>query len=274
MKNNKKIFAIAGLAFFYIFTMSIPNSVSSYEKNSTGKNGFDFTGAGAPPIVHYYLMGNFTSTQWSADSNYELEDVTSTMLAETNKIKEYKISNIHLDKGKELRIWSSDNTWYDSTYQHKWSNAVSKNGSNYVVPMTSNSYTIYFKVYSDNTTKLYITANKDILYFNPNKWADAGAWFAVNCHIGSNYVYQKLTEKTSDNYYKFEVPTGASEYYFKRMNPASQTMSDSNAWNSSGSCKIYDADGCDTNNAFMLWEDNQWKDWTLDWGNTFTWSTK
>lgn len=217
----------------------------------------------------YYLVGSFND--WTESQDYELEDATATMSEETGKIAEYKIKGLSLDKDATLKIKDSDGNWYDS-FEHKWGNPVAKDtGGNYKVLMTSNSYDFYLKLYEDDSSKIYIQANKDVMFFDPNTsvWNKDNAWFAVHYFDNDEDLgWEKLTTKVG-SYYKQIVPAGANKAIYYRMDPAKSALADSSKWNKSGKCDLTNGD---VNNAFFLWSDSAWIEWTFSSYNVGSWT--
>ena len=210
-----------------------------------------------------------TYASGAVEHSYEMVDITSTMDPEENKVAEYMVSNIALKKGQVLKAYSSDNVYYDD-FAHKWSNVISKDGDgNYVVPMTSNSYSFYLKYYSDNSTQLYITANKDILFFEPSGgWKSDGARFAANLYNNDAHTQQwKDFNETSKGSGVYKVDLGEfATLNIVRMNPATSINDWSNKWNQSGDLSIanYDTNNCIAN--------TDWDNWTASYNST--WSSR
>lgn len=234
--------------------------------------------------VEYYLKGSFN--EWAQSNTYKFVNNTAGMSYEENKIKEYKLESIPLAKDAELKVWANNDAWFkdgdnDCSYEHRWSNAVSftnNDDHNYIVPMTSNTYSFYLKFYNDGSSKLYITANKDILYFIPsNNWKVDDAYFVVEQYEGDtkqNTITDSVESPTGT--FKFDFGTTYSRYKFVRMNP-----SDDSVWNYSN---IQDLGNSDTNNCFALWDEyygggGVWSGWNAAGGtengvSCGVWSTK
>lgn len=222
---------------------------------------------GISQATDYYLKGTFNS--WAQDNNYKFVNNTAGMTAEENKIKEYKLENIPLSKDDEFKIWSNADVWYkdgadDCVYEHHWSNAINyseDDDHNYKVPMTSNTYSIYLKFYSDGSSKVYVTANKDVLYFIPStNWKGDSATFAIEQYDGEDNKVNTITTSVENpsGTFKFEVGTTYTKYKFARRNPGNDTT-----WNASN---IQTISNDDTNNCFALWNEywgggQVWSDW-------------
>ena len=267
MKNKKLLFSLSSaLVLGATFATSF-GIASALQVKKADSASFSI---GAETIkTKYYLVGSFNS--WTESDEYELIDATSTMSEETGKIAEYKIKGLSLDKDATLKIKDSDGNWY-ADFEHKWTNPVSKDGEgNYKVLMTSNSYDFYLKLYEDSSSKIYIQANKDVMYFDPNvnAWNKDGAWFAVHYFDNDEDLgWEKLTTK-SGSYYKQNVPAGANKAVYYRMDPGKSALEDSSKWNKSGKCNLSNTD---VNNAFFLWEDAAWGEWTFSTSNVGSWT--
>ena len=189
---------------------------------------------------------------------------------------QYFAKGLSLAKDDLITIFSTegqDGTWYDD-YEHCWSNSVSKGGdfgTDYKVLMTSDSYDIYFKI---NEEKAWIEAKKDTMFFDPNEnaWNKDGAWFAVEYFNkdGGVISWQKLENKNG-SYFIMNIPTGTTQVKFCRMDKNKSTLEEASAWNKSGKCELANLD---VNNAFFLWEDAAWGEWTFSSVNVGSWTNK
>ena len=236
--------------------------------------------------VEYYLKGSFNA--WAQSNTYKFVNNTAGMSYEENKIKEYKLENIPLAKDAELKVWANNDVWFkdgdnDCSYEHRWSNAVSftnNDDHNYIVPMTSNTYSFYLKFYNDGSSKLYITANKDILYFIPSSnWKGSDATFAIEQYDAEDNKVNTITTsvESPEGTFKFAVGTTYTKYKFARRDTTNE-----NTWNSSN---IQTIGNSDTNNCFELWNKywgetrEVWDSWNPNGGDTYdysngVWSTK
>ena len=229
--------------------------------------------------VEYYLKGTFNS--WAQNNAYKFVNNTNKMGAEEGKIREYKLENIALSKDAELKVWANNDVWYkdganNCTYDHIWSNSVTfsdNDDHNYIVPMTSNTYSFYLKFYSNGSSKLSVVANKDILFFKPSEyWTRDSAKFAILQFNDDESWAQDLTTSTvSDGVYKFEIGTTYPKYKFARRNG-----DNTSTWNASN---LQTVGNSDTNNYFELW--NEYWGWSTkidsDWdpnSNSGVWSAR
>lgn len=195
-----------------------------------------------------YYVKTFASAGGAETHSYEMSDNTSSMSPETDKVAEYILQNVSLTKDEVLKGWSTGNVWHD-TFEHSWSNDVSKDGDdNYIVPMTSTNYTFYLKIYSDNTSKFYITAEKNVFFFKPNSaWADASATFSLWQY--NNNTDGIWTDFTIDTNGFYKVSVSKSMFHVVRFgtNPPSHDWAQK--WGESGDFTVANLD---TNNAFEL----------------------
>ena len=232
--------------------------------------------------IEYYLKGSFNS--WTQNNNYRFVNNTNEMSYEENKIREYKLENIALEKDEELKVWANNDVWFkdgdNCTYDHIWSNSINYSAGddhNYIVPMTSNTYSFYLKFYSNGTSKLSVVANKDVLYFAPsNHWKEASASFFIelfNTEDDGTVVRQSVakTEENPSGVFRFDVGTTYPKYRFARRNPTGESP-----WNSSN---LQTFGNVDTNNCFSLWDEYYgtstaiWSGWNAD-GNSGSWSAR
>lgn len=181
----------------------------------------------------YYLKGSFND--WTASNEYMLEDMTSTMEPDENKISEFTISKA-LSKDDELKIWDSFNHWYEQgtdncSYRDKWNRGIG-NGDNYVVPMTA-TYSIYLKFYSTGDKQIYLDApDLTTLYLKPNaNWVTDSARFAAYFFNDSTSTNEWRDMTQDGDYYSVSIPSGYSNVIFCRMNPGTTENSWSNKWN-------------------------------------------
>ena len=270
----KKSIAIPVLIFSGVVAFSaMSNAIALYTLPS---NNASF---GITQAIEYYLKGSFNS--WSQEAEYRFVNNTNAMSPEENKIREYKLENIPLDKADELKVWADNDTWFkdgasDCSYQHTWSDSINYSAGddhNYIVPMTSNTYSFYLKFYNDGSSKLFITANKDILYFKPSfYWKRDSATFAILQFNNDDSWAQDLTTSTeSDGVYKFEIGTTYPKYKFARRNDTNTST-----WNASNLQTIGNSD---TNNCFELWDEYYGgstkidSDWDPN-GNSGVWSAR
>ena len=227
--------------------------------------------------IEYYLKGTFNS--WEAQNAYKFVNNTNEMGYEEGKIREYKLENIALDKAAKLKLWANNDVWFkdganNCTYEHHWSNSIEYadgDDHNYIVPMTSNTYSFYLKFYSNGSSKLYITANKDVLFFIPSSdWKQAGANFAIGLFTENNNDKESPDQQvapTSENpsgTFRYDIGTTYQRYNYLRKND-----SNTGIWNKSN---IQTVGNTDTNNCFSLY-DSYWNDWNPD-GSHGTWSAK
>ena len=265
---NKKSFLITTIILGGILAIgSFSSAYALFIQSATNAN------FGISQEVDYYLKGSFNS--WNQDIAYKFVNNTAGMSAEVNKIKEYKLENVPLDKDEELKVWASTDSWFQDgtnncTYEHRWSDAISYSDGdhNYTVPMTSNTYSFYLKFYSDGSSKVYITANKDILYFIPsNHWKEASATMAIiRCDNDNNEV-DTISDSVESpaGTFKFSLGTTYSKYKFARLDP-----SDDHPWNTS---KVQTIGNSDINNCFALWDEYYgggavWGDWNAVGGDS------
>ena len=276
----KKSIAIPVLIFSGVVALSaISNAYALYTLPSSS------AGFRVSQEIEYYLKGTFNS--WTQDNGYKFVNNTNNMDAESGKIKEFKLENIPLDKAAKLKIWANNDVWFkdganNCTYEHHWSNSIEYadgDDHNYVVPMTSNTYSFYLKFYDNGSSKLYITANKDILYFKPSDyWTRSEATFAILQFNNDGTWAQDLTTSTvdGDGVYKFAVGTTYPKYKFARRN-----STNTETWDASNLQTIGNSD---TNNCFSLWDEywgggNVDGNWDPNQGSTpgvscGVWSTK
>lgn len=248
--NKKRIYipVLTVLGVLLVGTMS--NALALYSKPAVNAT------VGISQKIDYYLRGTFNS--WSVNNSYLFVDNTANMEEEVNKVKEYKLENVQLAKDAQLRVWANNNVWYTNAndncvYDHSWSNAESFSEDeyhNYIVPMTSNTYTFLLKFYSDGSSKIDITANKDVLFFAPsNNWKQSEAVFFIKQYDGES-VLQNTIEDSVENpagTFRYELGTTYSKYQFSRVNPADHT----DEWNYSN---VLNLANFDTNNCFTLWD--------------------
>ena len=215
----------------------------------------------------YYLKGSFNS--WNQEAEYRFVNNTASMEAETNKIREYKLENISLEKDAQLKVWAQNDVWCKDgasscTYEHSWTNDESFSNNddrNYIVPMTSNTYTFLLKFYSNGSSKISITANKDVLFFIPsNRWKNESASFAIEQYNNNNQWVQNVTTRVESpsGTFRFNIGTTYAKYKFARRNTAN-----TETWNAS---YIQTMSNTDTNKCFALWDDFYgggaiWSDW-------------
>lgn len=270
---NKKAILIPSLIFSAVLAAgSLSNAFALYTQTAENAT-FNIS-----QETEYYLKGTFNS--WNQSNTYKFVNNTAEMSAEANKIKEFKLENIPLNKAAELKIWANNDAWFkdgsnDCVYEHSWSNdeAFSANEDhNYIVPMTSNTYTFYLKFYNDGSSKVYITANKDVLYFVPSTyWKRDSATFAILQFNNDDSWAQDLTTSTEspEGTFKFEVDTTYPKYKFARRDSLNEST-----WNASNLQTISNGD---TNNCYSLWDEYGGSstkidsDWNAD-GNAGSWS--
>lgn len=265
---NKKGFLVSTLILGGILSLGSFGSAYSLFKQSSTDAHF-----GIAQATDYYLKGSFNS--WEANDTYKFVNNTAGMTAEENKVKEYKLENIPLDKGDEFKIWSSKDVWYqdsedDCSYEHRWSDSIgySDSGHNYKVPMTSNTYSIYLKFYSDGSSKVYVTANKDVLYFTPSpNWKGDYATFAIKLYDGEDNLASTITDSVENpsGTFRFDIGTTYTRYQYMRRN-----STNSGDWNWSN---IVTVGNSDTNNCFDLWNNywdggEVWNNWNPVGGST------
>ena len=274
----KKSIAIPVLIFSGVVALSaISNAYALYTLDSSSAH------FGITQEIEYYLKGTFNS--WTQNNTYKFVNNTNEMSAEENKIREYKLENVPLAKAAELKVWANNDVWFkdganNCTYEHHWSNSISYSDGddhNYIVPMTSNTYSFYLKFYSNGTSKLHITANKDVLYFVPsNHWKEASATFFIelfNEEDDGSTARQSVakTEENPTGVFRFDVGTTYPKYKFARRNSTGESP-----WNSSN---LQTFGNGDTNNCFSLWDEYYgtstaiWSGWNAD-GNSGSWSAR
>ena len=254
--NMKKSIAIPVLVFSGVVALSaISNAYALYTLPSSSAN------FGIFQAIDYYLKGTFNS--WNQENTYKFVNNTNSMTPEEGKIKEYKLENIPLNKAAELKVWANNDVWFkdgvsNCTYEHHWSNSIAfseNDDHNYIVPMTSNTYSFYLKFYNNGSSKLHITANKDILYFIPsNNWKGGSATFAIERYNNDDTWANNVTDSVENpsGTFKFVFGTEYSKYKFARRNE-----DNSSTWNASN---VQTIGNSDTNNCFTLWDKY--------WGNT------
>ena len=271
---NKKAILIPSLIVCAVLAAgSLSNAYALYtQENSPATFGIS-------QEVEYYLKGSFNS--WNQSNSYKFVNNTGSMSPEENKIKEYKLENISLKKAAELKVWGNNDVWLkdgasDCTYEHSWSDEESFSAGddhNYVIPMTSTSYSFYLKFYSDGSSKIYITANKDVLFFVPStNWKKDEAVFAIELYNNDDELQETITDSVEDpeGTFKFEIGSTYSKYRYLRQNSARTER-----WNYSN---ILTVGNSDTKNCFSLWDTYYggspeiWSDWNADNGNSGSWS--
>ena len=275
---NKKVILIPTLIFTGVLALgSISNALALFTQSASEAS------FGISQGVDYYLKGNFND--WAQDNGFKFIDNTADMGAEEHKVREYKLENIPLDKDNEVKIWVNNDTWItdgdNSTYEHHWTNSISYSdiGHNYIVPMTSNTYSFYLKFYDNGSPRLHITANKDVFYFIPsNNWLKDDAKIAIFQYNDSDvqsYIAQGAAIAES-NIYKCELDNQYSKFKFTRRAPDYTTI-----WNQSN---MQTLGNVDTNNCFAMREeyydtsDGIWSNWDAVGGDqngaTGWWSTR
>ena len=259
---NKKSLLIPSLVFLGVLGLgSLSNAYALFEQGATN------TSFGISQEIEYYLKGSFNS--WTQQNAYRFVNNTLSMSEETNKVREYKLENIPLAKDAEFKVWANNDVWFkdgasDCSYEHHWTNAESftdNDDHNYIVPMTSNTYTIYLKFYNDGSSQVYITANKDVLYLIPsNNWKGSDATFAIEQYNNDDEWVQNVTEsvESPEGTFKFNIGTTYTKYKFARRDTTNE-----NTWNASN---IQTISNTDTNNCFALWDNYYgagavWSDW-------------
>ena len=261
---NKKSFLISTLILGGLITIgSFSSAYALFTQSATNAN------FGISQEVDYYLKGTFNS--WEQNNTYKFVNNTADMSVEENKIKEYKLENIALNKDAELKIWANNNAWFENgssncTYEHHWSNSITYTSTgehlnSYIVPMTSNTYSFYLKFYSNGSSILHITANKDVLYFIPSpNWKIDSAKFAIKLYDGEDHLASTITDnvESPSGTFKFNIGTTYSRYQYVRRNSAND-----GDWNYSN---ILTVGNSDTNNCFELWN-NYWNGGEIPWSN-------
>ena len=269
----KKSIAIPILVFGGVVALSaISNAYALYTLPSVEAS------FGITQEIEYYLKGTFNS--WTESNTYRFVNNTNEMGAEEGKIREYKLENIALGKDAELKVWANNDVWFkdgenNCSYDHIWSNSVSYSDNddhNYIVPMTSNTYSFYLKFYSNGSSKLSVVANKDVLYFIPsNHWKESDATFYIeqfNSEDDGTGEARNLLAKTSEDptgVFRFDVGTTYPKYKFARRDSTGE-----NPWNIS---YIQTIGNSDTNNCFELWDEywgggEVWSNWNPEPGST------
>ena len=262
----KKSIAIPVLVFSGVVALSaISHAYALYTLPSSSAN------FGISQEIEYYLKGTFNS--WTQSNTYKFVNNTNEMTPEENKIKEYKLENIPLNKADKLKVWANNDVWFkdgdNCSYAHTWSNDIvyaDDDDHNYSVPMTSNTYSFYLKFYSNSAPQLFITANKDVLFFIPsNDWKSDSATFAIERYNNDSTWANNITESVEvSGALKFNFGTEYSKYKFARRN-----ATNTSTWNASN---VQTIGNSDTNNCFSL-NNSYWSDWDAD--NTHgTWSTR
>ena len=265
----KKSIAIPVLIFGGVVALSaISNAYALYTLPSSSAH------FGVSQAIDYYLKGSFNS--WATENAYKFVNNTNEMTPEEGKIKEYKLENIALSKGAYFKVWANNSVWFvngasNCTYEHHWSNSIVyvEDGefvNSYIVPMTSNTYSLYLKFYENGSSVLHITANKDILYFIPSTdWKKDDATFAIERYVDNETWADNITESVDEGgALKFNFGTTYTHYKFARRN-----TTNTSTWNSS---YVQTIGNSDTNNCFGLY-DSYWNDWNAD--NTHgVWSTR
>ena len=214
-------------------SFGIDRAFSLYEL-SNGTRTIHFEGEVAS--TEYYLKGSFNN--WQQQAGYKLTDVTSSMTPETNKVKEYCISGVEIKKDQVFKVHDTNNVWH-STYEHVWSNSISYDGDgNYKALTTSTNYTIYLKLYNNDTSKLYITAEK-ILYLQPNaNWLSDSCRFAAYFFNNSGDTWRDMVAADASGIYKVSIPSGYSKVIFCRMDGSNSANNWGNKRNQTGDLDI------------------------------------
>ena len=222
--------------------------------------------------ITYYLRGSFNDG--ANDATYRFVNCTAEMTPEVGKIKEYKLENKALAKNAQFRVYASNDVYFKNgisncSYVHHWSNEeafTDDEDKNYIVPMTSNSYNVYLKFYDDGSSQVYITANKDILFFIPsNDWKQADAEFVVNRYSTDqegSYVDNIAETSVSENTHRYDIGSTYGYYKFIRRN----SLNPEETYNYSSIMQLVNDD---TNNCFSL-NEGTWSDWGAGNGS---WST-
>ena len=278
----KKSIAIPVLIFSGVVALSaISNAYALYTLPSSSVN------FGVSQAIDYYLKGSFND--WAQENTYKFVNNTNEMEPEEGKIKEYVLENIALNKDAYFKVWANNSVWFvngtnNCTYEHHWSNSITyvDNGeyvNSYIVPMTSNTYTLYLRFYNDGSSKLNITANKDILYFIPSgNWKSDGAVFAIEMFNDNDQSQEIITTSVENPSGTFKFNIGSTYHKYKYLR---QNSGRTETWNYSN---IVPLGNDDTNNCFELWNNvwdggAVWSGWTPTGGSTpyqsnGVWSTK
>ena len=260
--NQKKVF-IPLLAIFSVAILGAQSRALALTTLPASNASFRFHQS-----PNYFLKGSFNS--WTPANADMLSDNTASMVAETNKEKEFKIIK-NLSKDDELKVWDTTDTWYSQgtdncSYVDKWGRSTS-NGDNYVVPM-SDTYTILLKFFSTGAKQVYVSApDLTTLYLSPNSnWTQANARFAAYFFGTSGSIWVDMTDSNSDGIYEVDIPSGNyGSVIFGRMNPATSdnNFNEGVKWNQTGDL-TYNVTGY--NNLFTIPAG--------DWDNsTTTWSS-
>lgn len=268
---HKKTYLLLALSLLFASATAV-GALSAYSLHIKGATSGSFNFGSDSTI--YYLSGDFNS--WSTnDSSAQFTNITSSMTPEEDKIAEYKLTNLSLDKNGKVKVVDSNGLWHTATYSHCWSDDVSSDESgNYLVPMTSNKYTFFFKVFKNNVYKMYIQADKNVLFFgasSSNGWFNDGAYPKITIkdsnsgNAKNNPGATILTgEKYNDYFYKFtftdeqyeNVLSGGSHYF------AYLRCHESDVWNYSSWMQISNND---INNRLWVY-DQTWDNWGADSG--------
>ena len=132
--------------------------------------------------------------------------------------------------------------------------------------MTESNYTFYFKLYSNNSTQVYATADKTKLYLTPNaNWTQDSARFAAYFFKDGGNTWVDMTDTNSDGTYEVSIPNGNyTNVIFCRMNPgtAANNFNEGVKWNQTGDLTINQNDLRNRytvpNNAWDNSDDNNW----------------
>ena len=263
--NNRKLFPVILLpSLALLITASISKSFALYQ-NMGSSIAVAFEGV----FPDLYLRGSFTTPSWAQLNAYKLTDMTNSMTPEEGKVKEFTISGVSLAKDDQLKFADEYGNFYSSTFKDKWhgDNAVTPSGDgNYIVPMTESNYTFYFKLYSNNSTQVYATADKSVLYLTPNSnWTQANARFAAYFFKDGGNTWVDMTDTNSDGTYEVSIPNGNyTNVIFCRMNPSTNNnnFNEGVKWNQTGDLTINQNDLRNRytvpNNAWDNSDDNNW----------------
>ena len=243
--NSRKLFPLIFiLACALLVTASIGKSFALYQNM-----GSSATVAFEGIFPDLYLRGSFTSPSWAQQNQYKLTDMTNSMTPEEGKVKEFVISGVSLNKDAQLKFADEYGNYYSSSFKDRWhgDNTVTLSGDgNYIVPMTESAYTFYFKLFSNNSTQVYATAEKTKLYLTPNSnWTSDNARFAAYFFKDGGNTWVNMTDADSDGTYEVSIPNGNyTNVIFCRMNPGTNdnNFNEGVKWNQTADLSINQSD--------------------------------
>ena len=81
-------------------------------------------------------------------------------------------------------------------------------------------------------------ANTKTIFFKPDHWNTANAWFFAHSWNGSDVADVKMTDADGDGIYQCEIPSGHSMIIFVRKNPSDTNVDWANVWNQTADITI------------------------------------